>query len=349
MKLERVTAERPPATPAAAWQPLALPRVSRQDAAASRTRCTPRASLPLGPELRLRLCEPDGRACGPHPMRVRLEWGEHALAVHCPAALVGDALRALEPGLDLAALPADLAGLLLEIALIDLVHAWERASGRCVSLTEAAPHAADPGPGLRLLLGTQDGDTLCAVHLACSQAQADAVLATWPVQPRSLLWLPLAAVLRIGATRITHGVLASLRPGDAVLLEDRTALLVVAERWSATAAVAAGRWTLTEAPHPLRDHPEGTQTMAEPHEDGAPAANGDELPVTLTFEVGRLVLEFGEVRRFGPGSVIELPTRQKLVQIAANGRRVGEGELVEVDGALGVRIIRLLDRAERHA
>ena len=86
--------------------------------------------------------------------------------------------------------------------------------------------------------------------------------------------------------------------------------------------------------------------MSEPQEDGAPAADPDELPVLLTFEVGRLAIELGQLRRFGPGSVIELPRRHPLVEIAAHGRRVGEGELVEVDGAVGVRITRLFDHAE---
>ncbi len=325
---------------------LTVPRMTRQEAAAGRIRHAPRAELRLGPELRLRLAPPDGRACGPEPVRVALRWGEHDLAVHCPAELVRDALRALDPELaPFGAWAPDLAGLLLELALIDLVRLWERASGRSVTLTGAVLDAGPPADGLALSVGARDGAVYCRAHLACTDAQADAVLAAWPVQPRELAWMTLPAVLRLGATRLTRAMLGSLRPGDAVLLEHRAAVLVVAERWAAGAVMAQEQWTLSEAPRPAGDH-RGDWTMSEPQGDGAPAADPDDLPVLLTFEVGRLAVELGQLRRFGPGSVIELPRRHPLVEIAAHGRRVGEGELVEVDGAVGVRITRLFDHAE---
>ena len=329
-----------------AWRPLTLPRMTRQQAAAASVRHAPRADLRLGPGLLLRLSPPDGRACGPHPVRIGLQWGEPALAVSCPAELVRDALGALDPGLAPPdALPADLAGLLLEVALIDLVRRWEQASGRSITITGAALHTGTLAPGLPLAVMGNNGTLDCRVHLACTPDQIDAILAVWPLQPRDIDWVALPAVLRLGATPVSQAMLASLRPADAVLFDHRASVLLVAGAWLAGAKAAQDHWILTETPRRATDHQGGSLTMSEPHDDGAPATDPDELPVMLTFEVGRLTVSLAQLRRFGPGSVIELPSRDKLVDIAAHGRRVGEGELVEIDGAVGVRITRLFDHA----
>ena len=328
------------------WRPLSLPRLTLQDAAAARARHAPRIELPLGPSLRLRLCPEDERPCGPDPVRIALQWGEHRLAVHCPAELIRDALGALDPDLaGLDALPPDLAGLLLETAAIDLIARWEAASGRAVTVLDAVRDASPPGEGLAMAIGVDGGAVQCRVHLGCTPAQADAVLASWPLQPRRIDDTPLPAVLRLGTTRLSSAVLASLRPGDTVLLEQQASVLVIAGKWVAAVQGAGSQWTLTQPPSAEPDHRQGGWAMAEPNEDAASAASLDELPVTLTFEVGRLTVELGELRRFGPGSVIELANRQPLVEIAAHGRRIGEGELVELDGAVGVKITRLFDHA----
>ena len=84
--------------------------------------------------------------------------------------------------------------------------------------------------------------------------------------------------------------------------------------------------------------------MADQQADAESAADLDDVPVTLTFEVGRLSVQLGQLRRYGPGSVVELGrSRQELVEIAAGGRPIGQGELVEIEGAVGVRIVRLFD------
>ena len=84
--------------------------------------------------------------------------------------------------------------------------------------------------------------------------------------------------------------------------------------------------------------------MTDQHAEAPPAADPDDIPVALSFEVGRLTMPLGQLRRLGPGSVIELHrSRQELVEIAAHGRSIGQGELVEIEGAVGVRIVRLFD------
>jgi len=79
--------------------------------------------------------------------------------------------------------------------------------------------------------------------------------------------------------------------------------------------------------------------MATTASDDAGAALAAE-PVRLTFEIGDLTLPAGELAQLDAGFVF--PLRAPLarpVTIKANGVRFGAGELVEIDGALAVRLV----------
>ena len=59
---------------------------------------------------------------------------------------------------------------------------------------------------------------------------------------------------------------------------------------------------------------------------------------------GDLEITLAELRRLGPGSVMELPRSiTEPVRISAQGRPVGQGELVDIEGMVGVKIVRLFD------
>ena len=78
--------------------------------------------------------------------------------------------------------------------------------------------------------------------------------------------------------------------------------------------------------------------------DTLPLAQLDETPVLLSFDVGRLKIPLGELRRLGPGSILAAErSATELVRISAHGQLLGFGELVEVEGAVAVRIVRLFD------
>jgi type III secretion protein Q len=68
----------------------------------------------------------------------------------------------------------------------------------------------------------------------------------------------------------------------------------------------------------------------------------NDIPLKLLFELGRVELPLGELRRLAPGAVIPLPRAiDDSVDISANGRRIGRGTLVRIGDSLGVRITRL--------
>lgn len=68
----------------------------------------------------------------------------------------------------------------------------------------------------------------------------------------------------------------------------------------------------------------------------------EDLPVQLVFEIGRCELPLSELRKLGEGSVLPTaPSTTNAVNILANGRLVGNGELVKIGAGLGVRVLRL--------
>jgi len=63
------------------------------------------------------------------------------------------------------------------------------------------------------------------------------------------------------------------------------------------------------------------------------------LPISLEFELGRIKLTFEELQSIGPGSILEVFDGSPLsIAIRSSGHQLGRGEIVEVDGNLGIRI-----------
>lgn len=337
---------------------LALPSVTRAEAKASRLRCAPRAALKLmaGP-LRLSLDDKGISEYGPDRIRTSFRWGKDLLELRCPASLIQEILQSLEPGLQFASLPPALAGLLLDAALLSLIMAFERFSGREAAILSMDRDLSDKLPeGLSLLL--EDGAKRWHLHLSSVSGQNNerrataALLGLWPIAPRAMPEFPLPAALRLGVTCLPYAAVASLRRDDAVLLqshEAKGARLVIAESWTAAAYRQSDKWCLGEAPKPAVCNQQKEWIM---HDDNpgleAPAnaalSSPDELPIKLVFDIGHLEIKLAELRELGPESVLELGRgRSELVRINAHGRLIGYGELVEVEGAVAVRVVRLFD------
>jgi type III secretion protein Q len=85
------------------------------------------------------------------------------------------------------------------------------------------------------------------------------------------------------------------------------------------------------------DGPEDGQEVAP--QEGADEAVLDQVSVTLVFELGRVSLPLGQVRTLGPQTVLTLDGgNPAAIGIVCGGRSVGSGEVVDVDGVLGIRI-----------
>lgn len=128
------------------------------------------------------------------------------------------------------------------------------------------------------------------------------------------------ASLRSGTTTLCADELAALAPGDVVLLDEPPTedllcmpggFLLAGQREGDLFHSKESRmnqWTAT-------------------------------FPVTLAVEIARVELTLADVARLQPGGVLPLHvSREGLVTLRAGERAVARGQLVEIEGALGVRI-----------
>lgn len=68
-----------------------------------------------------------------------------------------------------------------------------------------------------------------------------------------------------------------------------------------------------------------------------------DLPVRLTFDLGECSLTLQELAAVDVGYVFDLGLAPRSgVKLRVNGLRIGEGEIVEIDGRLGVAVTRIL-------
>jgi type III secretion system YscQ/HrcQ family protein len=65
-----------------------------------------------------------------------------------------------------------------------------------------------------------------------------------------------------------------------------------------------------------------------------------EIPIQLEFSIGKTSLSLAELKQIGKGYVFELDAGfDHPVTLLANGAVIGRGEIVDVDGRIGVRIV----------
>jgi type III secretion protein Q len=137
----------------------------------------------------------------------------------------------------------------------------------------------------------------------------------------------LPASLRSGWTELEPGELDALARGDVVLLLEPPG--------TRQQLVLPGGFTAAGSVEGDSLHVEETR-MAEPR---------SRIPVTLEVELARFPVPVGDLARLEAGSVLALPVdRRGLVTLRAGEQAVAHGELVDLDGAVGVRILSLEGR-----
>ena len=68
-----------------------------------------------------------------------------------------------------------------------------------------------------------------------------------------------------------------------------------------------------------------------------------DVPVNLVAVIGKTTTNMGELIEYRMGQVIDLARPPgETVDLVANGRLIARGELVEMDGKLGVRILKMV-------
>jgi type III secretion protein Q len=185
-----------------------------------------------------------------------------------------------------------------------------------------------------------------------------------PADGAALAALAVDAAVELARTTLAAGELAELRPGDAVVFDGARALerrgaedwpaRVVVGAYAAEARIAADATVSVEREF-RRDPaaPDGapwlegigmeTRTRGTVVNAGDGAGEGTALlaaaPIEVVAELARVTLRGDELLRLGPGAVLRLDgTRVTAVALRVGGAIWAEGELVDVDGQLGVRV-----------
>lgn len=186
-------------------------------------------------------------------------------------------------------------------------------------------------PAHLLLLGNRAVLTLLARDLAADKPR--------PALPEAVAArIPMACGLRLSGRDLPQARLARLRPGDIILPQAPTLSL-----WAPHARFGLGgdgsNWTITEVA--MTD--EFPQTPPHGSDDDAPDIGS--LPIRLSFLLAEQTLTLAQVQALSPGAILpfqpDLPQPGQSVRILANGRAIGHGNVVEVEGQPAIRIARL--------
>jgi type III secretion protein Q len=96
-------------------------------------------------------------------------------------------------------------------------------------------------------------------------------------------------------------------------------------------------------------HAEDSEPAAEKADEDAQAEAGkqsaddadalDSVDIPLHFELGKVTMSLGDMRTLAAGSIVQFSGGSpESVAIVSSGRTLGRGEVVDVDGRLGIRI-----------
>lgn len=162
-------------------------------------------------------------------------------------------------------------------------------------------------------------------------------------------WLPLLVKLEIGYTSLSLFSVESLKPGDIILcdscyLSERQWRVNIDDYFFCFAGVEGDNLTVQV---PLEKVMEEELTVPEAENETQAPDDADDvqgqvadLPVDVVFVAGRLNVTVSELQQIRPGYVFDLrQNSDRRVDICAKGVTLGRGELVEVDGRTGVRIL----------
>lgn len=339
----------------------ALPRVERRALEERNAGCRSLAPLSFtiasGPVRLARTGPSDGPEWGGSWLRIIFECSGRGGEVWLPEDVAAASLGAVFPDADLRDLDGADRAILIEIAERALLDAVSRALRAETTLIDAAPETLpERTPDFAFRLAYEDG-TRYPVRVYCHPVERERIERQLALQPLSRtpfpgLTVPLA--FRCGHTSLSLDEFARLEPGCGITFDDTTLgfqklMAVVAERFVQTCAWQTIKPSLEGALLKPADPLTKLYTidgfaMDDPQgRDGHASASVAEVPVNLLFELGRTEVLLSDLETMQAGYVFDLakPLSQS-VDILANGRRIGTGELVRVGESIGVRLVRLI-------
>jgi type III secretion protein Q len=174
--------------------------------------------------------------------------------------------------------------------------------------------------------------------------------------------LPHETRMRVARHTVPRHALRGLAPGDFILPDDVTlgvrgvGFVQLGVLYAKVRFRDNNSFTLSRAEVRLDSpelKPDVTDASLDPHSgaDVTPylarppaepltdAAAMDNVPVTLNFELGSMRMSLGDLRALAPDAVLVFNGTTASISVRCGDRLLGRGELVDVQGKLGVRIV----------
>lgn len=277
-----------------------------------------------------------------YPLRILARAMGEPLELDCDA-------RALFPELNRQTLAQQEseAPLLIAQAFDEWLSALEGAFGFAIDVTGVA-FDMPPLPGAYGLVLTHSR-TQRAAHFALDSTAVDQWLARRPVPEcevsRFASRLMVSASVCMAGPALTLQRVRRIRSGDALLLNRSHQYLRLPLCRGAREILLK-----TSGEHMVIDHPmiDDNNPSSEMTSELIPAS-----ALTFSFDavIGTLSFTLDELMRLRPGSVVSLqtPVRQHAVTLLCQGVPFARGELIDIDDALGVRIVDLAHMSDPQA
>jgi flagellar motor switch/type III secretory pathway protein FliN len=164
--------------------------------------------------------------------------------------------------------------------------------------------------------------------------------------------IPVTGCIEIAATSVPAGALTGLALGDAVVFDGvRSSAFVAASPWNGRLRVGdhaadiavdgGGKLSIVGGFSPVQ-HEEGNMSASGPDMDATTVLAAASIEVVA--ELGRLSLRGDELLGLAPGAVLAVGARPTGVSLRVGGEIWADGEIVDIDGELGVRVTRVANR-----
>ena len=253
-------------------------------------------------------------------------------------------------------LDAELAAMVVETVLLERIEAMEARLGCEITFLDIdRPLDRRSLASLPFELRSSENGIAWPGRLHASTALLSLLARYWERQPEqeaAIDDLVFTVACRVAFTDLSTSAVRALGIGDAMLF-DRVAVpggaaVVLAEAVHATATFdEEGHLHLAGPFQPPERYALGDFLMTNDDDQDRPVqaimdSAIDDLPVRLVFEVGRKDITLDELRSLSVGAPVPLDrAASSAVQIFANGRRIGAGEMVMIGDQLGVRITQM--------
>jgi type III secretion protein Q len=273
---------------------------------------------------------------------VECDWGGARLFIGASRAALDRIAGLAMPGTQPADWPMPVLLAALEFAAAELAETVEEATRRSLRIVGVGSRPSGAG------LDTYAWHAWSHAHDFGGELLADATASRFlaaalrdqPTVPTADDWgqVPLRMRMVVGWTDISTRALQTIARRDVVLLDecllssDNRLVLLLGPRLGVPCGLDGRSLEVLE----------GVQEIMADVDDTLAAASGliDDVPVRLTFDLGEREISLGDLRTLQPGYLFNLGRDPRsTVSIRANGRLIGDGELVDIEGRVGVSVL----------